>query len=49
MFVGFGENTRFGRQPVNLSLRAFYNVDHPDVLGDWSARFQIQFLFPKGP
>lgn len=46
---GFGKITRFGKQPVNLSFQAFYNAEHPDVLGDWSARFQVQFLFPKKP
>ncbi len=44
---GFGKIARFGKQPVNLSFQIYYNVERPDVLGDWSARFQIQFLFPK--
>ena len=44
---GFGKIMRFGKQPVNLSLHAYYNLERPDVLGDWSARLQIQFLFPK--
>jgi hypothetical protein len=38
----------FGKQPVNASLQALYNVAHPEGLGpDWSIRFQVQLLFPK--
>lgn len=38
----------FGKQPVNTSLQAFYNVAHPENLGpEWQLRFQIQLLFPK--
>jgi hypothetical protein len=46
---GFGKITRFGKQPVNLQMQVFYNAEHPDALGDWSARLQMQFLFPKKP
>ncbi|MHC4932737.1 MAG: neuromedin U [Planctomycetota bacterium] len=44
---GVGKVTRIGKQPVNLQVQAFYNVEHPTVGPDWSIRFQIAFLFPK--
>ena len=38
----------FGKQPVNTSLQAYYNVAHPDNLGpEWQIRFQVQLLFPE--
>jgi len=38
----------FGKQPVNTSLQAYYNVAHPENLGpEWTLRFQVQLLFPK--
>ena len=38
----------FGKQPVNTSLQAYYNVVHPDNLGpEWEIRFQVQLLFPE--
>lgn len=46
---GFGRVFRLGRQPMNASLQGFYNVVKPDLIGpDWTIRFTIQFLFPKG-
>ena len=46
---GVGRIMRFGRQPVNLSLAGFYNVEKPDDFGpEWSIRFTLQFLFPRG-
>lgn len=38
----------FGKQPVNASLAAYYNVARPDNIGpEWQMRLQVQFLFPK--
>jgi hypothetical protein len=38
----------FGKQPVNASVQAYYNVVNPDKIGpEWQTRFQLQFLFPK--
>jgi len=38
----------FGKQPVNASIQAYYNVVNPDNIGpEWQTRFQLQFLFPK--
>jgi hypothetical protein len=46
---GIGRVLLLGRQPINVSLQGFYNVVRPDLIGpDWSIRFTIQFLFPKG-
>ena len=41
-----------GTQPINASLSAYYNLVKPEVagqtlLGDWTIRAQVQFLFPK--
>lgn len=44
---GFGRLFKVGRLPVNGSVQAFYNVVKPDVGPDWSARVQVQLLFPK--
>jgi len=47
--AGVGKVFRIGKLPVNASIQAYYNVVKPDILGpDWTLRFQIQFLFPKG-
>ena len=38
----------FGKQAVNASIQAYYNVVNPDNIGpEWQTRFQLQFLFPK--
>lgn len=44
---GIGKLFRLGKLPVNASLQSYYNVEHPKFGPDWSARFQVQFLFPK--
>lgn len=45
---GFGRIFNIGQQPVNAQFQAFYNVEKPDEIGpDWSARFQMQLLFPR--
>ena len=46
---GVGRIMRFGKQPVNLSLQGYYNVEEPDDFGpEWSVRFTLQLLFPRG-
>ena len=46
---GVGRIMRFGKQPVNLSLAGYYNVEKPDEIGpEWSLRFTLQLLFPRG-
>ena len=44
---GLGKIIRIGKLPVNLSVQAFHNIESPRNGSDWSARFQLQFLFPK--
>ncbi len=44
---GFGKIFRLGKQPMNANVQAFYNVEAPDIVGDWSIRAQLQFMFPK--
>lgn len=44
---GVGKIFRIGNQPVNAQIQAFYNVEKPALVGDWTLRFQLQFLFPK--
>ncbi len=46
---GFGRIFPIGRQPVNVSLQSFYNVEKPDNIGpEWSVRLTFQLLFPTG-
>ena len=55
---GLGKIMKWGKQPVDLSLAAFYNVEQPNPLvgqgvnldnqGEtWTLRLQIKLLFPK--
>jgi hypothetical protein len=44
---GLGKIVKIGREPLNLMLAAYYNVEHPDNGADWQLRFQVQLLFPK--
>lgn len=43
---GVGKVLHVGSQALNLSLQAFDHVEHPEGAAEWSARFQIQLLFP---
>ena len=45
---GVGKIFRIGNQPMNAQMQTFYNVEKPAAVGDWTLRFQLQFLFPKG-
>ena len=44
---GFGRVFKIGKQPVNMSVRAYHNLQSPRTGSDWQLQFQIQFLFPK--
>ena len=44
---GIGKIFRIGKQPMNAQFQYFYNVEKPDLVGDWSIRMQLQFMFPK--
>lgn len=45
---GVGKIVHFERLPVNIYTQFFRNAEYPDGTTHWSARFQMQFLFPKG-
>jgi hypothetical protein len=44
---GVGKIVHFGKLPVNVYTQFFRNVQRPDGTSSWSARFQMQLLFPK--
>jgi hypothetical protein len=55
---GLGKIMKWGKQPVDLSLAAFYNVEQPNPLvgqgvnldnqgATWTLRLQLKLLFPK--
>jgi len=44
---GVGKLLRIGKLPVNFNAQFYFNVDKPDGYGDYSARVQLQFMFPK--
>lgn len=44
---GAGRLVKFGDQPIDFKLAAYYNVEKPKFSPDWSLQFQIKFLFPK--
>jgi hypothetical protein len=44
---GGGKVLQVGKQPVNVNLQYYYNVEHPTLGADWQLRFQVQLLFPK--
>jgi hypothetical protein len=44
---GFGRVFKFGQQPLNARLAAYYNVERPDNTSDWQISAQLTFLFPK--
>ncbi len=44
---GFGKIFNIGKQAMNVSVQAFYNVEQTVAAADWSLRLQLQFLFPN--
>jgi hypothetical protein len=44
---GVGKIVHFEKMPVNIYTQLFRNAEYPDGTTHWSARFQMQFLFPK--
>jgi hypothetical protein len=44
---GIGRLTRFGKQPVNRTIKAYKNVVRPDAGPEWSVYAGLSFLFPK--
>jgi hypothetical protein len=46
---GVGRVFKIGKQPVNVKLAGYYNVEKPDNASDWNLQFSFTFLFPKKP
>jgi hypothetical protein len=44
---GAGRVFRIGSQPMNFNAQLFYNLEKPDIAGDWGLRLQLQFMFPR--
>ena len=44
---GVGQIFRIGKLPMNATAQVYYNIAKPDGIGEWAARLQVQFLFPK--
>ncbi|MHC4266000.1 MAG: neuromedin U [Planctomycetota bacterium] len=44
---GIGRVFKVGKQPINMQMQSFYNVETPENGADWQLRFQVQLLFPK--
>lgn len=44
---GVGKIIKLGKLPININAQVYNNVVRPDGWGDWQARLQVQFLFPK--
>lgn len=44
---GVGKIVRFGKVPVNIYGQFFGNAEYPNGTSKWSARFQMQLLFPR--
>ena len=42
-----GQILKIGKQPVNISGGAYYNVEKPKYGADWTMRLQFTLLFPK--
>ena len=37
-----------GKLPINWILGGYYNIEKPTNVGDWTMRFQVNFMFLKG-
>jgi hypothetical protein len=45
--LGIGQIMKFGKQPANLQLAAYYNAVRPDDASSWQIRAQFVLMFPK--
>jgi len=45
--LSIGQIMKFGKQPVNLQVGGYYNVERPDNGSRWQLRLQLVLLFPK--
>jgi hypothetical protein len=48
---GIGRIMKFGSQPVNVGVQAYWNAIRPDSLPSptWQLKLSIAFLYPKAP
>jgi len=44
---GVGRVFTIGKQPLNLKVSGYYNVEKPDYASDWNLQTQLTFMFPK--
>lgn len=44
---GVGKLMKWGKLPVNLNAQLYYNLEKTAGYGDYTARIQLQFMFPK--
>jgi hypothetical protein len=44
---GVGKLLKIGKQPINVNLHAYYNLERPENAPDWQIRFAVQLIFPK--
>lgn len=44
---GIGKIFKIGGQALNAQAHYYYNVEKPDITGDYSIRLQLQFMFPR--
>lgn len=44
---GVGRMIKAGEQPLDLSLKGYWNAVKPEAGPDWSLVFTVKFLFPK--
>jgi hypothetical protein len=45
--MGAGRIFKVGKQPLNVNVHAYYNVERPEDAPDWQIRFAVQLIFPK--
>lgn len=44
---GVGRVFRIGKQPVNMKMAYYYNVEKPEFGSQWDLQLSVIFLFPK--
>jgi hypothetical protein len=44
---GAGRVFKAGNQPMNINAQLYYNIKAGVIVGDWTSRIQVQWMFPK--
>ncbi|MCX8021540.1 MAG: hypothetical protein N2745_02055 [Syntrophorhabdaceae bacterium] len=44
---GIGKVLNIGKQPFNIAVSGYYNIEKPEYGPDWSLRVSLSLLFPK--